>query len=272
VTGDPVRDEAERLVAAAIAAFSLAARGLGGVAGSRRTAGHSGFATGSPECCVCPVCRVISAMRDPSPELAERLATGAGDLASTVAGILRSLSRTGVRPNPPEREGDEFWDNLGRRARDESRPPSQSTGSGWPGSSSGADEDPWRTATRSAAPPDDVLGPDVSDHDLLDDALLDGDMPPQPGPRATPPAKMAKKAVKKAAPPPPPPPTTPMARKAVKKAAPPAPPASAAESSAAPAAPPAKGAPAKGTPAKAAPAKKVAKKAAKKATPGKAEG
>jgi hypothetical protein len=259
VTGDPVRDEAERLVAAAIAAFSLAARGLG-VAGSRRTAGHSGFATGSPECCVCPVCRVISAMRDPSPDLAERLASGAGDLASVVAGLLRSLSRTGVRPNPPDREGDEFWDNLGRRAREESRPPSQPTGSGWPGESSrskGADEDPWRAATRSAAPPDDVLGPDLSDHDLLDDALLDGDAPPYPAVPVRPPAKMAKKAVKKAAPPPPPPPTTPMARKAVKKAAPPSEPA-----------PPASEA----APAKVASAKKVAKKAAKKATPGGAAG
>jgi len=178
-----------------------------------------------------------------------------------VAGLLRSLSRAGVRPNPPDREGDEFWDNLGRRAREESRPPSQPTGSGWPGESSGADEDPWRAATRSA-PPDDVLGPDLSDHDLLDDALLDGDAPPYAAAPVRPPAKMAKKAVKKAAPPPPPPPTTPMARKAVKKAAPPAP---------APDAAPTKAAPAAG---KAAPppAKKVAKKAAKKATPGGAEG
>jgi hypothetical protein len=261
VTGDPVRDEAERLVAAAIAAFSLAARGLGGVAGSRRSSGHSGFATGSPECCVCPVCRVISAMRDPSPELAERLASGAGDLASVVTGILRSLSRAGVRPNPPDREGDEFWDNLGRRAREESRPPSQPTGSGWPGESSAADDDPWRAATRSAAARDDDLGPDVSDHDLLDDAILDGDAPPYPASPVKPPAKMAKKAVRKAAPPPPP--TTPMARKAVKKAAPPAPPPPT----------PTKAAPgaAKATPGPV-PAKKVAKKAAKKAAPGGAEG
>jgi hypothetical protein len=194
-------------------------------------------------------------MRDPSPDLAERLASGAGDLASVVAGILRSLSRAGVRTNPPDREGDEFWDNLGRRAREESRPPSQPTGSGWPGESS-RHEDPWRAATRSV-PPEDVLGADLSDHDLLDDALLDGDVPPPPGPRLTPPAKMAKKAVKKAAPPAPPPPTTPMARKAVKKAAPAA-------------------APEPPVPARAAPAKKVAKKAAKKApkkaAPGGAEG
>ncbi|GAA1744345.1 hypothetical protein GCM10009681_14020 [Luedemannella helvata] len=50
------------------------------------------LSTGSPECCVCPVCRVIAAMRDPSPEFADRLAEGAADLATGVASMLRSLS------------------------------------------------------------------------------------------------------------------------------------------------------------------------------------
>ena len=87
---DPVRDEAERLVAAAIAALSVASRTLPG-RGIR-----SGFATGSEECCVCPVCRAIAAMREPNPEFAERLATGAADLATGVASLLRSLSRPTV--------------------------------------------------------------------------------------------------------------------------------------------------------------------------------
>ncbi|WP_412102691.1 hypothetical protein [Plantactinospora sp. KLBMP9567] len=52
----------------------------------------AGFATGDSECCVCPVCRSIAALRDPSPELAERLATGAGDFAAGVASLLRALS------------------------------------------------------------------------------------------------------------------------------------------------------------------------------------
>ncbi|MEO3817072.1 hypothetical protein [Plantactinospora sp. B24E8] len=51
-----------------------------------------GFATGGPACCVCPVCRAIGALRDPSPELVERLATGAGDLAAGVASLLRAFS------------------------------------------------------------------------------------------------------------------------------------------------------------------------------------
>jgi hypothetical protein len=249
VSGDPVRDEAERLVAAAIAAISLAARGLG-TAGSRRpgSASHgSGFATGSPECCVCPVCRVISAMRDPSPDLAERLASGAGDLATAVAGILRSLSRAGARPNPPERDGDEFWDSLGRRARDEPAP-SRPTGPARPGEWVSDVDDPWRTATRTP-PPDDVLGSELSDHDLLDQAVLDGDAsPPPPG------KKMAKKAVKKVAPAPPPPPPTPMAKKAVRKAVQP------------PAAGSVDDEPLRRTGA-VPPAKKAAKKTAKKAAP-----
>ncbi|MFI5838512.1 hypothetical protein ACIA8K_02175 [Catenuloplanes sp. NPDC051500] len=51
-----------------------------------------GFATGSPECCVCPVCRAITMVRNPTPEFAEQLATSAGDLAAGVAGLLRAFS------------------------------------------------------------------------------------------------------------------------------------------------------------------------------------
>jgi Histone H1-like nucleoprotein HC2 len=123
VAPDPVRDEAERLVAAAIAAVSVAARSLSG-------GGRPSFATGTPECCVCPVCRVIAAMREPSPELSERLATGAGDLAAGVTSLLRSFApRGGYDPEPGE--GDEFWESLRRHAR--------------PGSA-----DPWHAATNAS--------------------------------------------------------------------------------------------------------------------------
>jgi hypothetical protein len=83
VSADSARDpraEAERLVAAALATASVAARSLGHVA------------TGSGECCVCPVCKGIAAVREPSPEFAERLATAAGDLAAGVASVLRAFS------------------------------------------------------------------------------------------------------------------------------------------------------------------------------------
>jgi hypothetical protein len=187
MTRDPVRDEAERLVAAAIAAVSMAARGLSG-AGSGRGAG--GFATGSPECCVCPVCRVIAAMREPGVDVADRLAGSAGDLASGVASMLRAFARGSDTTTGDERgrEGDEFWESLRRRAR--------AGGQGETGGRSDED-DAWRAATAA------------------------------PGPAATPPPRkpMAKKAVAKRAPRQPAPdavpPATPVAKKAVaKKAAP----------------------------------------------------
>lgn len=83
------REEAERLVAAVLAAATLAANA------------NPHLATGSPECCVCPLCKVIAAVRDPDPELVERVATGAGDLAAGLASFLRSVST--------HRPGDTAW-------------------------------------------------------------------------------------------------------------------------------------------------------------------
>ncbi|SDZ06411.1 hypothetical protein SAMN05444365_105125 [Micromonospora pattaloongensis] len=120
------REEAERLVATVLAAARLAAghnaRGagpfaalgdavlgaFGPAAGAGRHGGTpaGGFATGSAECCVCPVCRVMAALRDPSPEFAERLATGAGDFAAGLASLLRSFAAAsgdaGERTAAPE--------------------------------------------------------------------------------------------------------------------------------------------------------------------------
>lgn len=137
------REEAERLVAAAIAAMSSAApsRGfgawgaLGSLGDSFFGAAHGRIATGDPECCVCPVCRVIAAMRDPSPEFAERVATGAGDFAAGVASLLRSLSEAvpaGTRPSEsgPSESGQSEARPSEARPQDEG-------------------EDVWRAATRA---------------------------------------------------------------------------------------------------------------------------
>jgi hypothetical protein len=126
---DPVREEAERLVAAAIGSLATAARSVGAAPGR-----YGAFATGSDECCVCPICRVIAAMREPDADLAERLATGAGDLAAAVTGVLRSLSRAGFRGAGPAPRGGP--------GADEAEWPVER---GAPGA-----EDPWRAAT---APP-----------------------------------------------------------------------------------------------------------------------
>jgi hypothetical protein len=93
LTGDAVRREAERLVAAAIATVSLAAN-----------SGAGQFATGSAECCVCPICRLIASMRNPNDEVVAKLASGAGDLAAGVASFLRSFSRPQATS-----EADDAW-------------------------------------------------------------------------------------------------------------------------------------------------------------------
>jgi hypothetical protein len=103
------REEAERLVATVLAAASSGAPGLGTLFGAAR----GPVATGDAECCVCPVCRVISAMRDPSPEFAERVATGAGDFAAGVASLLRSLSAPTTQD-----EGDDVWRTATRTSQD----------------------------------------------------------------------------------------------------------------------------------------------------------
>jgi hypothetical protein len=77
--------------------------------GTRTIGGRAmvGWATGSAECCVCPLCRVIASLRDPSPETAERLATGAGDIATGVASLLRAFSAmtSNTRPRKPASPG-----------------------------------------------------------------------------------------------------------------------------------------------------------------------
>ncbi|WNM37524.1 hypothetical protein RMN56_20400 [Micromonospora halotolerans] len=180
-TTDPgsAREEAERLVAMLLASAKLAAASpgsgpwgpLGGILsgvlghtppGESSTAPGAGagarFATGSAECCVCPVCRGIAALRDPSPEFAERLATGAGDLAAGVASLLRAF--TPAEPAGPggptapggsdgatagPATGDHVWREATRTGHDSQPAPEQ---------------DVWSAATRGegAAEAD---GPDV---------------------------------------------------------------------------------------------------------------
>lgn len=70
-----VRDEAEKLVTEVFAAASRAAGEIGGEPG-----------------CRCPVCRTVDAVRTPDPAVTARVAGAVGDVASGVAGLLRSLS------------------------------------------------------------------------------------------------------------------------------------------------------------------------------------
>jgi hypothetical protein len=179
---ESARGEAERLVATAIAMARRASNGPGLAAGlgalgplsdvlagafgqDRHPSGGSHkIATGEPECCVCPICRVIVALRDPSPEFAERLATGAGDFAAGVASLLRAV-------------------NSSTEAREKQPAPRFS------------DDEIWRAATRTR----DDVGPVRSDGDVWAAATAAttaaADDPPKPV------KKMARKAVKRTAPP-----------------------------------------------------------------------
>lgn len=114
-TGSPLapgaaREEAERLVAAGLAAVSTAAERIGAPTRERGGAAAAGFdalgdvlfgptgqrhhsvANDSAECCRCPVCRVIASARRPDPRVAERLAAGMGDLAEGASRVLRTVA------------------------------------------------------------------------------------------------------------------------------------------------------------------------------------
>jgi hypothetical protein len=117
---DPVRTEAERLVATGLAAMSMAADRIGAPTRERGGAAAASFdalgdmlfgpaghrrhnvANDSPECCRCPVCRVIAAARQPSPIFAEKLANGVGSMAEGAARVLRGVAGAAgaTRPAP----------------------------------------------------------------------------------------------------------------------------------------------------------------------------
>jgi len=111
-----------------------------------------GWATGSAECCVCPVCQAIAAARNPSPATAVRIATSAGDIATGLAGLMRGLSGlAGVRskrpasraPRPaPAPSPDEAWSTATRRA--------DSSGE-FPTNPANRSDDPWAAASAAGA-------------------------------------------------------------------------------------------------------------------------
>ncbi len=89
-------------------------------------------------------------MRDPAPETAERLATGAGDLAAGVARMMRAFSAMGgSRPQPARRaatpspaDPGAAWSAATRTADGRSSQPDPAPGD---------EESPWAAATRAAA-------------------------------------------------------------------------------------------------------------------------
>jgi hypothetical protein len=159
---DLVRAEAERLVAAGLAALSMAADRIGAPTRERGGAAAAGYealgdmlfgpsahrrhsvANDSPACCRCPVCRAIAAARDPDPEVAEKLATGVGMLAEGAARLLRGVA--GAWPPPAARP------EPAPQPEPEPRPAATAE----PRPAPDPDLDPWAAAT---AEPDPGPGP-----------------------------------------------------------------------------------------------------------------
>lgn len=67
-----------------------------------RTFPEEHVATGSTECCWCPVCRAVAAVR--RPETAERVAGAVTAAATVLAGLLDSLAAPD-RPRDPDDPG-----------------------------------------------------------------------------------------------------------------------------------------------------------------------
>ncbi|WP_305786231.1 hypothetical protein [Symbioplanes lichenis] len=115
---------------------------------SEKATVHRGWSTGSPECCVCPICRAMASMRDPGPDTAAKLAAGAGDFATGVAGLMRAFSAVSSATAPkarsapprPEPTPDQSWSAATRATAGPAReaPVDESA-------------DPWGAATRRDA-------------------------------------------------------------------------------------------------------------------------
>ena len=74
------------------------------------------IATGSAECTYCPVCRVISAVRETSPEVRQHLTTAATSLLHAAAGLLATHvpePSKGRRDGPVEKIdlSDDDWED-----------------------------------------------------------------------------------------------------------------------------------------------------------------
>ena len=62
-------------------------------------------ATGSPECCWCPLCRAVAVLRGDHPEVTEKLAEVVTAAAGALAAVLDAAGRPAPAADPPEPAG-----------------------------------------------------------------------------------------------------------------------------------------------------------------------
>lgn len=175
------RQEAERLIAAALAAAQLASRRFASpqqpaagrpqpaagppAGGQPQSPTGPRMATGDPECCICPVCRAIAALREPDPHLAERLVTGAGDFAVGLTSLLRSFGAAAGQPRGaghprggrPSPDADSVWRAATRTGDDASAaagPFASAPGrDAWAQATAGPVDDAGRPVSQAGSPP-----------------------------------------------------------------------------------------------------------------------
>lgn len=68
------------------------------------------FATGAPECTVCPVCRAVHAVREVSPEVKEHLRSAGVSLLHAASGLLAAFAAEAPRDEQRHSTGVEHID------------------------------------------------------------------------------------------------------------------------------------------------------------------
>ena len=105
-----VADEALKLFGALADAAKQHAGGAGGTVGgladqasamAQELGEH--IATDSPECRYCPVCRVVHAVRETSPEVRSHLLVAASSLLQAAAGLMETLPPPAGKDGAPAR-------------------------------------------------------------------------------------------------------------------------------------------------------------------------
>ena len=106
-----VTEEAVKLLGALQGWAQDSAGDASGTAGSAASAAsgvlhdlNEHLATGSQDCRYCPVCQVIAAVRETSPEVKQHLATAATSLMRAAAGFLEGHGQPGSDRSDPPRD------------------------------------------------------------------------------------------------------------------------------------------------------------------------